>query len=303
MTLTVRTPVLDIACEAQGDPAAPAIVLAHGFPDDVRAWDRVVPALVAAGYRTLAPYTRGFGGTRFRDPQAMRSGQIAALGQDLLAFIDAMGLARCVVVGHDWRARAAYVAAVAAPERIAGLVALSVGYATSSPAAQISIDQAHSYWYQWYFATPRGERALTDDRHAFCRYLWQVWAPNWPFTDAEYDATAKAFDNPDFIAVTMHSYRQRWGFAPDDPAAADLHARMLQNPKVAVPTTMLHGDADGATRPETSAGKDAFFTAGYRREVLPGIGHFIQREAPQAVIDATLAHAARLRTPANGGAR
>ena len=292
---SVKTALLDIAYRESGNRAAPAVVLLHGFPDDALCWNRITPVLISAGFRVLAPYLRGFGATRFLRDDTQRSGQIAALGQDLIEFADALDLQRYILVGHDWGARAAYLAAAFTPERVRALVALSVGYATSTPATQISIAQAHQYWYQWYFATERGRNALADDRRAFCKYLWQVWAPSWRFEDEEFDATAAAFDNPDFVDVAIHSYRQRWGFAEDDPRYASVQRRMAENPPIAVPTAMLHGAEDGATRPETSTDKERYFTTSYRREVLPGVGHMIQREAPQAVIDAVLGLAAATR--------
>lgn len=282
----VRTPVLEIGYLEDGDAGGTPVVLLHGFPDDALTWSKVTPALVAAGYRVLAPYVRGFGATRFLDADTPRSGQIAAFGQDLIEFAAALGLDRYLLVGHDWGARAAYTAAALTPARVRGLLALSVGYATSTPSAQISVEQARAYWYQWYFGVERGRQALSADRRGFCRYLWQVWAPSWRFDETEFEATAASFDNPDFVDIAVHSYRHRWGYEADDPRYAEVQQRMADNPPVAVPTVMLHGDEDGATRPETSAGKERYFTRGYRREVVAGAGHFIQREKPQVVIDA-----------------
>jgi len=282
----VRTPVLDIGYLEDGDAGGTPVVLLHGFPDDASTWRNVTPALVAAGYRVLAPYVRGFGATRFLDASTPRSGQIAALGQDLIEFADALNLERYLLVGHDWGARAAYIAAALTPARVRGLLALSVGYATSTPSAEISVEQAQAYWYQWYFGVERGRQALTADRRAFCKHLWKVWAPSWRFDEQEFIETAVSFDNPDFVDVAIHSYRHRWGYAPDDPRYAEVQQLTAENPPVAVPTVMLHGDEDGATRPETSAGKERYFTRGYRREIVTGVGHFIQREKPEVVIDA-----------------
>ena len=284
----VRTPVLEIAYLEEGDANGAPIVLMHGFPDDASTWRDVAKALAAAGYRVLAPYVRGFGPTRFLDVSTPRSGQIAALGQDLIQFADALNLDRYLLVGHDWGARAAYIAAALTPARVRGLLALSVGYATSTPSAEISVEQAQAYWYQWYFGVERGKQALTADRRAFCKYLWHVWAPSWRFEEKEFDETAASFDNPDFVDVAIHSYRHRWGYAPDDPRYAEVQELMALNPPVAVPTVMLHGDEDGATRPETSAGKERYFTRGYRREIVTGVGHFIQREKPQVVVEAVV---------------
>src|SRR6266498_5279503 len=96
---TIRTPTLEIGYEAHGEAAGFPIVLLHGFPDDARAWDAVAPPLAAAGYRVLVPYLRGYGPTRFLDPEEPRMAQQAAIGQDLLDFIGALGLPRVALAG------------------------------------------------------------------------------------------------------------------------------------------------------------------------------------------------------------
>src|SRR5437868_10483690 len=119
--LTVRTPTLEIGYEAHGDAAGFPVVLLHGFPDDARAWDDVAPPLAAAGYRVLVPYLRGYGPTRFLDSAEARMAQQAAIGQDLLDFMDAPALGRAALAGYDWGGRAACIAAILAPERVRGL--------------------------------------------------------------------------------------------------------------------------------------------------------------------------------------
>ncbi len=296
---TVRTQSLEVAyLEAGGDVRAGShalpIILVHGFPDDAHAWNAVAHALVGAGYRTLAPYVRGFGPTRFLSDTAPRTGQIAALIQDVIEFADAVHVDRCVLVGHDWGARAAYGVAALRPERVAALVALSVGYATSTPQESLPVEQARAYWYQWYFALDRGRAALAADPVGFCRILWKTWSPGWQFSEAEFAATAHSFQNPDFVPVVMHSYRHRWGLAPGDPAYDSVDARLRSSPPVPVPTVMLHGADDGATLPASSEGKERYFPGGYTRRIVPGAGHFIQRERPQAVVDAVPALSAQV---------
>src|SRR5947199_1914351 len=168
MTKRVRTSCLEVAYEDRGSPQAEPVILVHGFPDDVRTWDGVVAPLVDAGYRTLTPYLGGFGPTRFREKTALRSGQLAALGQDLIAFADALGIERFMLVGHDWGARAAYIAAALWPERARGLVTLSVGYGTSTPKDRISYDQGRACWDRWCFGLERGRVGVGQDRGGLC---------------------------------------------------------------------------------------------------------------------------------------
>lgn len=278
--VTATTPLLDIACELSGPEGGPTVVLLHGWPDDVRTWDQVIPTLHAQGFRTIVPGLRGFGKTRFRSRDTPRSGQLSALGQDLIDCLDALDIDRCAVVGHDWGARAAYIASCLAPERITRCVALSVGWGTNDPDQVLSLTQTQNYWYQWYMALPRGEALVRHERREFTRYIWKIWTPDHPLSDAAFDATAPSFDNPDWADIVLHSYRVRWGLAEVDPAFEPIEAALRENPTIVVPTLVIHGGADPCNAPSTSEGKAHFFAGVYRREVLEGVGHFPQREMP-----------------------
>ncbi len=292
----VRACALDVAYLERGPRDGPPVLLVHGFPDDAQTWHRVAPALAAAGYHTLAPFLRGFGPTRFADGGA-RTGEVAALARDVLALANALGLRKFHYVGHDWGARAGYAAAALAPERFASLTALAVAYGTNHAAQTMPVEQTRAYWYQWYFATPRGAAELERDRHAFCRALWRFWSPGWQFGDAEYDATAASFDNPDFVAVALSSYRQRWDFVPGADAYAAERETLARVPKLATPTLVLMGADDGATLPSSANGKEMLFTGPYRIELVPGSGHFLQRERPDDVVRYLLAHLASAKGP------
>jgi pimeloyl-ACP methyl ester carboxylesterase len=284
----VRTPTLDIAYEERGPAAGPPVVLLHGFPDDVRAYDGVAPALAAAGWRVLVPYLRGYGPTRFLDPRTPRSGEQAALGHDLLEFLDTLGLERATLAGYDWGGRAACIVAALWPERVTALVSIG-GYniqniaRSGEPAAP---DREHRLWYQWYFHGERGRAGLAANRRALCRLLWELWSPNWRFDDATYERTAASFDNSDFVEVVIQSYRHRYGLAPGDPTLQPIEDRLAAQPPITVPTIVLHGAADGVSPPQSSEGHGRFFTALYRRKVVPVAGHFLPQEAPGALIDA-----------------
>lgn len=281
---TVETPLLDIACELSGPMDGHPCLLLHGWPDDARTWDRVIPALHAANLRTIVPFLRGHGPTRFRDPATMRNGQLSALGQDVLDLADALKLPRFAVVGHDWGARAAYIAScLAGPERISHCAALSVGWGTNDPQQTLALRQAQNYWYHWYMALDRGATLVRDDRHGLTRYIWDIWNPGWTIPDDEFRRTAASFDNPDWAELVLHSYRVRWGYAPTDPAYAQIEARLASHPEIAVPTLVLHGEIDPCNDIATSAGKERFFTGVYDRVLLPNVGHFPQRQVPDEV--------------------
>jgi len=280
--------MLEIAYEETGPADGPPVILLHGFPDDPRTWDGVVPALAADGCRVLVPWLRGYGRTRFLDAGTPRSGQQAALGADLRAFMAALGIERATLAGYDWGGRAACIMAALRPERVRGLVSIT-GYNIQNIAASgrpADAEAEYSYWYQWYFNTERGRAGLEANRRDICRLLWRLWSPNWQFDEPTFAATADSFDNPDFVEVVIHSYRHRHRNAPGDPALDPIEARLALRPPISVPTIVLHGAADGVDRPANSDTAAAHFTGPYRREVVPVAGHFLPRETPEAVVGA-----------------
>lgn len=163
---------------------------------------------------------------------------------------------------------------------------MAAGYATAKPIEEMSYELVKAYWYEWLVAMRPGREAVDRDRRRLCRYLWESWSPGWRFTEEEFQASAASWDNPDWAAISIHAYLQRWGEAPGAPEHEAAERRLAQAPKIAVPTVMLHGAEDRDNFPETSAGKEEFFLGGYERTVLPGIGHFLPREAPDEVVAA-----------------
>jgi pimeloyl-ACP methyl ester carboxylesterase len=147
----------------------------------------------------------------------------------------------------------------------------------------LSMKQASNYWYHWFMHTARGREAVHQRRRELAAFLWRRWSPGWQFTQAEFEATAAAFDNPDWADVVVHSYTHRWGGADGDPAYADLEARLARPPLIQVPTMLIHGADDGVNDPATSEGREGLFAAPYRRVLLPGAGHFPQRERADEV--------------------
>lgn len=286
----VRTSRLDVAYEESGASDGEPVFLLHGWPYDPRCYDEVAPRLVAAGCRAIVPYLRGFGATRFLSAATPRSGQQAALGNDLRELMDALAVERAVLAGYDWGGRAACIVAALWPERVRGLVTGN-GYNIQDIAGAVkpvAPAQEHRFWYQYYFHTERGRAGLEQNRRALCRYIWQIWSPNWAFDDATFERSAVSFDNPDFVDVTIQSYRHRFGYAPGDPALEEIERRLAARPKISVPTIALQGEADGVAPPQTAVNHASFFTGPYQRHVLPRVGHNPPQEAPPAVADAVL---------------
>ena len=292
---TVRTPTLEIGYEEWGDAVGAPVVLLHGFPDDAHAWDGVAPPLAAHGYRVLAPYLRGYGPTRFLDAGAPRMAQQAAIGQDLLDFMDGLAIERAGLAGYDWGGRAACIAAILAPARVRALVTIG-GYNvqnTVAPPRPASAEEERAAWYQWYFNTERGRLGLEKNRREICRLLWRDWSPGWRFDDATFEQAAAAFDNPDFVPVVIHSYRHRHRHAPGDPRFDAIEGRLAERPRIEVPSVILHGADDAVDFPSRTERHPAMFPDGTERHVIPDAGHFLPREQPGAVVDALLPLLAR----------
>jgi len=285
---TVRTDVLEIAYLEHGPADGPPIILLHGFPYDAHAYDEVAPPLAADGCRVLIPWLRGYGATRFLKAETPRSGEQAALGNDLRQFMSALGIQRAALAGYDWGGRAACVTAALWPERVRCLVS-GAGYNMFDSATMndpASPERELRNWYQYYFHLERGVRGLEKNRRDIARLLWTLWSPNWKFDDATFERSAKAFDNPDFVAVVIQSYRHRYGNAPGDPALLDIEAALAQKPKITVPTINLHGSDNGISVMQQSDTQASNFTGPYERRVLPRVGHNVPQEAPADTVRA-----------------
>ena len=284
----VRTPALEIAFEESGSRSGVPVILLHGFPDDPRVYDGVVAGLASSRYRLIVPYLRGYGPTRFLDGATLRSGQQAALGKDLLDLMDVLAIDSAVLAGYDWGGRAACVVAALWPKRARALVTIC-GYniqniaASGTPAGP---DREHRLWYQWYFQTERGRAGLAANRRGISRLLWELWSPNMLFDDATFEETAASFDNPDFVDVVIHSYRHRFAAVPGDSALEELERRLAARPPIAVPTVALHGASDGVHPPDETETHARFVSGPYTRRVVPVAGHFLPREAPEALAQA-----------------
>ncbi len=281
--LTVETPQAVIAVEAHGPAAGPPALLLHGFPYSARCYDGVAPILAEAGLRVLVPHLRGYGETRLK-PGVLRSGAQGALGADLLALMDALAIPRALLAGFDWGGRAACVAAALQPARCTGLLSCT-GYniqdiaAAGTPAPP---EQEARHWYQYYLHGARGARGLAEHRRDFARLLWRMWSPEWVFTDADFDASAAHWDNPDYVEVVVHSYRHRFGLVAGDAAHDAIESGLARKPPITVPALDLHGGADGVNRPRPTP------APGFARRMLPGVGHNPPQEAPAAFARALL---------------
>ena len=286
-TLTTKT--LDIAYKDGGPPDGPVVLLLHGWPDDATTWDDVAPALHDAGLRTLAPMLRGFGGTRFRDAQAARTGNSAVLAMDAIELLDGLGVMRFAVAGHDWGSNMAEALAVGWPDRVERMALLSspprLGGVKTPP-----FWHAQLQWYHWFQVTRRGAQAVRDDPKGFAHIMWQNWAPPGWFDSATFDRVARSFETSDWVDVTLHSYRARWDEAEPDPASVWLDEKVRQTKTLPLATLYIQGGADGVNPPAVSESVADKFDGPFERVVLDGVGHFPTREAPRKVGELLLRH-------------
>ena len=287
----VQTAALDIGYEEAGDRGGFPVILLHGFPYDVRAWDGVVPPLADAGYRVLVPYLRGYGPTRFRDPSAPRMAEQAAIGQDVVDLADALGLEQFALAGFDWGNRAACITSILHPERVRAQVAIG-GYSvqnTVTPSRPGRAAAEARLWYQWYFNTERGRAGLEVNRRDICRYLWETWSPGWQFTDETYNRSAVSFDNPDFVDVVIHSYRHRHGNAPGEDRFLAVERRLAERQPIGVPAIVLRGAENGFGPPSPDpSGDQARFSSLVVRRIIDRAGHDLPAQRPDAVSTALL---------------
>lgn len=286
---TVTAGLLDVAYQESGAANGKPVLLLHGFPYDIRAYDDVTPLLVAGGCRVIAPYLRGYGPTRFLSEETPRSGQQASLAHDLIALMDALAIPSAVLAGFDWGGRAACIVAALWPERVNGLVSdgYTIQHITCST-EPLPPQLEHLYWYQYYFHSERGRAGLAKYRRDFCKLLWQMWSPSWQFDDATFERTAASFDNPDFVDVVIHSYRHRFGLAPGDPAVEHTELQLALQPRISVRTIIFQGAEDGVASPLPASADQPFFTGPYENRILPSVGHNLPQEAPQTFAAAIL---------------
>jgi pimeloyl-ACP methyl ester carboxylesterase len=284
----VAAGVLNVGYADAGPAGGRPVILLHGWPYDIHSFVDVVPLLASAGYRVIVPYLRGYGTTRFLSSDAFRNGQQAALAVDVVALMDALGIDKAVVAGFDWGARTANIMAVLWPERCKGIVAVS-GYLIANRETNrqpLTPEAEYAWWYQYYFATERGERGYSEYRRDFSKLIWRLASPKWDFDVATFDRAARSFDTPDHVRIVIHNYRWRLGLEAGEPRYDALEAALAKAPAISIPAVTLQGDADGAPHPDSRVYAQKFSGRYVHRVITGGVGHNLPQEAPRAFADA-----------------
>ena len=282
--------VLNVGYAEAGPTDGPVVILLHGWPYDIYSYVDVAPLLASAGYRVIVPYLRGYGTTHFLSGETPRNGQPSAMASDIIALMDALKIQRATVAGYDWGARTADILAALWPERCKALVSVS-GYLIGSQEAgkmPLPPEAELQWWYQFYFATERGQLGYEKYRRDFAKLIWQIASPKWAFDDATFDRSAAAFENPDHVRIVIHNYRWRLGLAEGEPKYDELEKRLAAAPVITVPTITMEGDANGAPHPDARAYAKKFSGKYEHRVINGGIGHNLPQEAPQAFAEAVI---------------
>jgi pimeloyl-ACP methyl ester carboxylesterase len=281
---------LSVSYAEAGPADGPAVILLHGWPYDIYSFADVAPLLAAAGYRVIVPYLRGYGATRFLSSATMRNGQQSAVAVDLIALMDTLKIEKATIGGFDWGGRTGCIVAALWPERCRALVAVSGYLIGSQEAGKVPLPPKAElqWWYQFYFATDLGRDGYDKYRHDFAKLIWQLASPKWNFSDATFDRSAAALDNPDHVAIVIHNYRWRIGLVQGETKYDDLEKRLAASPTITVPTITMEGDANGAPHPEPASYASKFTGKYEHRTITGGIGHNLPQEAPQAFAQALI---------------
>ena len=271
----VRANGLDFAYLEEG--SGPLLLCLHGFPDVAWSWERQIPPFAAAGYRVVAPFLRGYAPTAVpADGWYDR----ATLAADVAGLVEALGGAPAVVVGQDWGAAITYGAIAAFPELFSRAVVMAIPHPAMIRESLTSPAQVHRAFHWWFFQLPHlPEMAVAANDWAFIDYLWQYWSTPGHDDRAHIARVKRALATEGSLAAALGYYRAALDPAKQDPALADLRAR-LESP-IRVPTLALCGGED--IRGDVMARQKEHFTGPYAYRVLPACGHFLHRERPEEV--------------------
>jgi pimeloyl-ACP methyl ester carboxylesterase len=248
--------------EGEGYP----VLLLHGFPDSSHLWRNQIPALAAAGFRVIAPDLRGFG--RSDKPAAVEAYLITEIMADVLGVMDALGVQRAHVVGHDWGAVVAWFLGSFAPERVEKLVALSVGHPATFASAPVR--QLRRSWYFFMFQF----RGVAED--ALRRNDWRLLKA-WGDGGGDTERWIRDLSRPGALTAGLNWYRAN--------ATPELILLLdpLPYPKVAAPTLGIQGTEDFALIEDLMIASGEHVAEGFRYERIHGAGHWLPTEQPERI--------------------
>jgi pimeloyl-ACP methyl ester carboxylesterase len=252
--------------------SGPAVLLLHGFPDSWELWRHQIGALADAGYRVIAPDLRGFG--KSTRPSEVSAYAMPELVGDVIGLLDALGVDRASVVGHDWGAVLAWSVAFRAPERVTRLVAVSVGHPVANASAGVA--QKIKSWYMAFFLIPgAAERVLPlREWEAFRRWAWHGARPG---QDPDADRQVAALSRPGALTAGLNWYR-----ANLTPAAMrSMGPAGGGGPRVACPTMGVWSSRDMALTEGQMTGSGRYVDGPWRYERIDDVDHWVPVHAPE----------------------
>jgi pimeloyl-ACP methyl ester carboxylesterase len=282
-TRTVEANGLEFECVEAGDGDRLALCL-HGFPDDPGSMEPLQSRLADAGYTAVAPYMRGYGPTGAPPDDDYSAG---ALGADAVALAEAYAdredFERTVLVGHDWGAVAGYVAALRSPGTFDRMATLAVPPRFDALLVRHPRQVLRS-WYIWLFQIPGlAERAVRWREFALLEFLWATWSPSWDYPAERIESVKSTFSEGETVENAVEYYRQIVGPAVRRILASGEVPAVDREPHIEVPTLVLAGTEDGGIGPALFERVDEVFDARCRVVRVPGTGHFLHQERPEAV--------------------
>lgn len=258
--------------------SGPVALCVHGFPDSAHTWRFLMPELARAGFRAIAPFTRGYAPTSLAPDDCYQTGARAA---DVNALHEALGGdENAVLIGHDWGASTAMTAAANAAQRWRRVVAMSVPPVTVlRQALARNLAQIQRSWYMFYFQSALAEAAIPENNYALIEMLWQDWSPGFKSKE-DLEHFKQCVASPSHLKAALGYYRASVGSGKRLEAYNALEATGLEPLKQAA--LYLHGKKDGCIGVELA--EETRRTCPWLEvRVLDEVGHFMQLENPQLV--------------------
>ena len=246
----------------EDEGAGAPVVLLHGFPDTSYLWRRLIPDLVAAGYRAIAPDLRGRG--RSERPTSVEDYRLTKVVSDVAAIMDALGVERAHVIGHDWGAATAWLFATLKPERVDRLIAVSVGH--PSTRGKPSLDELQKGWYRLLFLFPDIEASLQEDDWYLLRTLLQDGGDQQQYIED--------LSEPGALTAALNWYRAN--ISPQR-----LNAPPAQLPPIQAPTMGVFSTGDLYLTEDAMIRSAEFVRGPWRYERIEGVSHWIPSDAPE----------------------
>lgn len=263
----------EIATMGQGDRLALCL---HGFPEHAYSWRHQMPLLAKLGYRVWAPNLRGYGGTD--SPQDIAAYKTRTLVEDVIALIKASGAKEVLLIAHDWGGALAWSAALIAPELIQRLVILNLPHPACFARELRRPAQLAKSWYMFFFQLPWLPEFLLSRRRArvIAESIRRTSRHPARFPDEVIEIYRQNAARPGGLRAMINWYRAGFRYG------ALGRMRKGTIPTIKTPTLFLWGDADVALSVRTTRGTENY-VSDLTFRVFPGVSHWIQQEAPEAV--------------------